>query len=84
MYQTEYRIKAINAINKEKEYEVSKELLDRVGANHVADIFSEKVEKLLKDDIESKEIVDKKDIALFLFQESQLQAKQSQQYVKKQ
>lgn len=69
------RARAVKAVQAEPEKELSSKLLKTVGAEHLQDIFSDSVKDLLKKDIESKKIVEKKELELFLFKESQLQAR---------
>ena len=66
-------------MEEEEEKEVSSGLLKSVGAKHIADIFLAKVQKLLEENILRKEIVEKKEIALFLFKESQLQVERARE-----
>ena len=61
------RYQAAKVIDMQPESELSHELLKKVEAEHIQDIFSESVEQMLLDDIKSKEIVEKKELEMFLF-----------------
>lgn len=85
MYHTEYKTEwAKESIMKEEEYEIDPKLLKNVGAEHTTDIFSDNVEKLLEEDILSKEIVKQKELVLYLFKESQVYARTAKNKGKRQ